>query len=375
MRMRFNPSQCAWFGVALATLAFAPVTKQTITVNHFSTNSPSGVNVFLAYAPAQGETKSLTQLCWGGDRGLFSRKFRLTSLTAVDVAGAAVPIHPLLGDANLAAWRETVGDATQIGETMALSVALVVDTESALTTITKLDGTLELKLGKSVIRITPESRQKMQTAQSSALESKGFKLIEVGDQPRLNLQFSYSNEKKGILPNIFFVNATGKPIYSSKLSLDGLGMVKISSADPMPPDTKIRVGTGMDKKNLIPNAIQLLQSKELLAVALSKHGLRLNEFSSNTTTVFTVELNRAASTTLLPEVELDFAGKRIKGQGVAPSAQPNPGTSVTTTWIFDIPAEYADKRPDILVLLPGDEGPRPIQFQFHNPFALQTKPL
>ncbi len=375
LHMRFAFTQCAWLGIALATVALSPISNHTITQNVVASTSPSGVNVFLNYTPAQGETKSLTQLCWSGDRGLSAKTFRFTSLTATDGAGNAVAIHPVLGDANMAAWRQTVGEATQIGETMALSVALGADTESALTTITTLYGTLELKLGKNVIRITPESRQRMQIAHSSALEAKGFKLTEVGDQEKLNLQFSYTNEKKGTLPNIFLVDAAGKPFYSSKPRMDGFGLVKISSTDSIPPDTKIRVGTSVDQKNLIPNAMQLFQSKELLAAALSKRGLRLNEFSRNTSTVFTVELIRAPSTTLAPEVELDFAGKRIKGQSIAPSSQPNPGTSNTTTWVFDIPTEFAGKRPDILVLLPGDEGPRLVQFQFNNPFGPQTKPL
>jgi hypothetical protein len=240
--MRFAFTQCAWLGIALATVALSPISNHTITQNVVASTSPSGVNVFLNYTPAQGETKSLTQLCWSGDRGLSAKTFRFTSLTATDGAGNAVAMHPVLGDANMAAWRQTVGEATQIGETMALSVALGADTESALTTITTLYGTLELKLGKNVIRITPESRQRMQIAHSSALEAKGFKLTEVGDQEKLNLQFSYTNEKKGTLPNIFLVDAAGKPFYSSKPRMDGFGLVKISSTDSIPPDTKNSCG-------------------------------------------------------------------------------------------------------------------------------------
>ena len=98
--MRFAFTQCAWFGIALATVALSPISNHTITQNVVASTSPSGVNVFLNYTPAQGETKSLTQLCWGGDRGLSSKTFRFTSLTATDVAGKHVAIHPVACAAN-----------------------------------------------------------------------------------------------------------------------------------------------------------------------------------------------------------------------------------------------------------------------------------
>jgi len=334
------------------------------------------VNVFLAYTPEksaesgsdQATTKSLTQLCWGGERGAITKTFRLTSLSAMDSAGNVIKISPMLGDANHAAWRDASTEAEMIGDSPAFALGLIVNPEEALTKITKITGTLELKLGKNVIRIPPQARQMNQSAQSSLLEAKGFKLKELGEQQRFNLQFAYSNEKKGAPPNLFLVNSAGKPIYSSKpRQSDGLGVVKILPTETIPPDTKIRIG--VDKSNTIDGATKLFQSKELLTTALAKRGLKVNEYSCNVSTVFSVEITRIPTSNIVAEVVLDFAGKHVKGQSVVVLGQQDPNAPVTTSWSFEIPLDMIGKRPDVLVLLTGDEGQRSIQFEFHDPFA------
>ena len=373
--MKFTLTQCAWLAVVCATMALAPAATTNICANHLASNSPSGVQVFLAHTPEQGETKSLTQLCWAGERGLFAKSFRLISLKASDVTGNPVNINAVLGDSNRAAWREATGDAANIGGTLAFSVALDSDPTSALSTIHKIGGTLELKLGKNVIRVAPESREPYQFAQSSLLQAKGFKLMELGEQQRFNLQFFYSSDKKGLPPTLFLVDSTGKPFYSSKPRPDGLVVVKVLPTDTVPPDCKIRIGTGGDKNNLIPDAVKLFQSKELLSAALSKRGIRVTEFACHPVNMFAVEITKSPGITMIPELILDYSGKRIKGQSRLPAIQQDPALAQTTQWSFEIPPELACKRPDILVLLPGDDGVRSIPFEFHNPFALDSKPL
>ena len=374
--MRSVLIRCAYLGVAFTTLALAPVTSPRIIPNQLASNSPNGVNVFLAYTPEisaesgsdQATTKSLTQLCWGGERGAITKTFRLTSLSAMDSAGNVIKILPMLGDANHAAWRDASTEAEMIGDSPAFALGLIVNPEEALTKITKITGTLELKLGKNVIRIPPQARQMNQSAQSSLLEAKGFKLKELGEQQRFNLQFAYSNEKKGAPPNLFLVNSAGKPIYSSKpRQSDGLGVVKILPTETIPPDTKIRIG--VDKSNTIDGATKLFQSKELLTTALAKRGLKVNEYSCNVSTVFSVEITRIPTSNIVAEVVLDFAGKHVKGQSVVVLGQQDPNAPVTTSWSFEIPLDMIGKRPDVLVLLTGDEGQRSIQFEFHDPFA------
>lgn len=374
--MRSVLIRCAYLGVAFTTLALAPVTSPRIIPNQLASNSPNGVNVFLAYTPEksaesgsdQATTKSLTQLCWGGERGAITKTFRLTSLSAMDSAGNVIKISPMLGDANHAAWRDASTEAEMIGDSPAFALGLIVNPEEALTKITKITGTLELKLGKNVIRIPPQARQMNQSAQSSLLEAKGFKLKELGEQQRFNLQFAYSNEKKGAPPNLFLVNSAGKPIYSSKpRQSDGLGVVKILPTETIPPDTKIRIG--VDKSNTIDGATKLFQSKELLTTALAKRGLKVNEYSCNVSTVFSVEIIRIPTSNIVAEVVLDFAGKHVKGQSVVVLGQQDPNAPVTTSWSFEIPLDMIGKRPDVLVLLTGDEGQRSIQFEFRDPFA------
>ena len=374
--MRSVLIRCTYLGVAFTTLALAPVTSPRISPNQLASNSPNGVNVFLAYTPEksaesgsdQATTKSLTQLCWGGERGAITKTFRLTSLSAMDSAGNVIKILPMLGDANHAAWRDASTEAEMIGDSPAFALGLIVNPEEALTKITKITGTLELKLGKNVIRIPPQARQMNQSAQSSLLEAKGFKLKELGEQQRFNLQFAYSNEKKGAPPNLFLVNSAGKPIYSSKpRQSDGLGVVKILPTETIPPDTKIRIG--VDKSNTIDGATKLFQSKELLTTALAKRGLKVNEYSCNVSTVFSVEITRIPTSNIVAEVVLDFAGKHVKGQSVVVLGQQDPNAPVTTSWSFEIPLDMIGKRPDVLVLLTGDEGQRSIQFEFHDPFA------
>ena len=374
--MRSVLIRCTYLGVAFTTLALAPVTSPRIIPNQLASNSPNGVNVFLAYTPEksaesgsdQATTKSLTQLCWGGERGAITKTFRLTSLSAMDSAGNVIKILPMLGDANHAAWRDASTEAEMIGDSPAFALGLIVNPEEALTKITKITGTLELKLGKNVIRIPPQARQMNQSAQSSLLEAKGFKLKELGEQQRFNLQFAYSNEKKGAPPNLFLVNSAGKPIYSSKpRQSDGLGVVKILPTETIPPDTKIRIG--VDKSNTIDGATKLFQSKELLTTALAKRGLKVNEYSCNVSTVFSVEITRIPTSNIVAEVVLDFAGKHVKGQSVVVLGQQDPNAPVTTSWSFEIPLDMIGKRPDVLVLLTGDEGQRSIQFEFHDPFA------
>ena len=371
--MRFNLSQYAWFGVALGALALAPAPTTIIIANHLASKSPSGVQLFLAYTPEQGEVKATTQLCWNGERGLFAKSFRLTSLDAFNAAGNAVNLHAILPDSNHAAWREATSDPTKCGDTLAFSLALETEPTSAVSEITKIYGMLELKLGKSVIRIPPESREKNKIAQSSLLQGKGFKLSELGEQQRFNLQFIYSADKKGLPPTLFLLDGNGKPFYSSKPRPDGLFMVKVLPTDTIPADCKIRIGTGTDKSNLIPDAENLFQSKELLGSALSKRGIRLTEFNCHTSNVFTVEITKAPENTLVPELLLDISGERIKGQKRLTSMQQDPMMAITTVWSFEIPAEFSGKRPDILVLLPGDEGSRTIPFEFQNPFAQHIK--
>ena len=374
--MRSVLIRCTYLGVAFTTLALAPVTSPRIIPNQLASNSPNGVNVFLAYTPEksaesgsdQATTKSLTQLCWGGERGAITKTFRLTSLSAMDSAGNVIKISPMLGDANHAAWRDASTEAEMIGDSPAFALGLIVNPEEALTKITKITGTLELKLGKNVIRIPPQARQMNQSAQSSLLEAKGFKLKELGEQQRFNLQFAYSNEKRGAPPNLFLVNSAGKPIYSSKpRQSDGLGVVKILPTETIPPDTKIRIG--VDKSNTIDGATKLFQSKELLTTALAKRGLKVNEYSCNVSTVFSVEITRIPTSNIVAEVVLDFAGKHVKGQSVVVLGQQDPNAPVTTSWSFEIPLDMIGKRPDVLVLLTGDEGQRSIQFEFHDPFA------
>ena len=373
--MKFTLTQCAWFGIVSSALALAPVATINICANHLASHSPSGVQVFLAHTPDQGETKALTQLCWTGERGLFAKSFRLTSLKASDADGNPIKINAVLGDSNRAAWREASGDPANVGETLAFSVALESDPTSALIPMNKIEGTLELKLGKNAIRVPPESREPYQFAQSSLLQAKGFKLLEVGEQQRFDLQFFYSSDKKGLPPTLFLVDSTGKPFYSSKPRPDGLVVVKVLPADTVPPDCKIRIGTGSDKNNLVPDATKLFQSKELLSAALSKRGIRVTEFACHTVNMFAVEITKSPGITMIPELILDYSGKRIKGQSRSPIIQQDPALPQTTQWSFEIPADLAGKRPDILVLLPGDDGPHSIQFEFHNPFALQSKPL
>ena len=374
--MRSVLIRCTYLGVAFTTLALAPVTSPRIIPNQLASNSPNGVNVFLAYTPEksaesgsdQATTKSLTQLCWGGERGAITKTFRLTSLSAMDSAGNVIKILPMLGDANHAAWRDASTEAEMIGDSPAFALGLIVNPEEALTKITKITGTLELKLGKNVIRIPPQARQMNQSAQSSLLEAKGFKLKELGEQQRFNLQFAYSNEKRGAPPNLFLVNSAGKPIYSSKpRQSDGLGVVKILPTETIPPDTKIRIG--VDKSNTIDGATKLFQSKELLTTALAKRGLKVNEYSCNVSTVFSMEITRIPTSNIVAEVVLDFAGKHVKGQSVVVLGQQDPNAPVTTSWSFEIPLDMIGKRPDVLVLLTGDEGQRSIQFEFHDPFA------
>ncbi|MCE9619116.1 MAG: hypothetical protein K8R92_04335 [Planctomycetes bacterium] len=372
--MRCVFAQCVWLGVAAAALALAPAAGPTIVANHLASSAPSGVQVFFASAPAQADAKATAQLCWGGERGLLSRTFRLTALNATDAAGKPVAISAQLGDANSAAWRDAGSEAAMIGDTTAYFVPLAVEPAGAEPTIAKIQGTLELKLGKTVIRVPPESRVKDQYAKSSLLEAKGLKLADLGEQQRFNLFFVYSNEKRGTIPNLFLVTGAGKPFYTSKPRVDGLGTIKISPTDSIPLDAKIRVGTGADKGNLIADAHKLLQSKEQLTAALAKHGLRVNEYACRMTNVYAVEVTRSPGAGAIPELVLDFAGKRIKGQGVAASSQQDPSANLTTAWTFDVPADLSGKQPDILVLLPGDDGVRAVPFEFHDPFGSTRKP-
>ncbi len=374
--MRFPLVQCAWFGIALTTLALAPITSPRIIPNQLASNAPNGVNVFLAYTPEknaepgsdQAAVKALTQLCWGGERGAITKTFRLTALYAFDAAGNAIKISPMLGDANHAAWRDASAEAEMIGDSPAFALGLLVNPVEALAKITKISGTLELKLGKNVIRIPPQARQINQISHSSLLEAKGFKLTELGEQQRFNLQFAYANEKKGAPPNLFLVNSAGKPIYSSKpRQSDGLVVVKILPTESIPPDTKFRIG--VDKSKTIDGATKLFQSKELLTAALAKRGLKVSEYSCTVSTVFSVEITRIPTSNIVPEVVLDFAGKQVKGQSVVIAGQQDPNAPVTTSWSFEIPLDMIGKRPDVLVLLTGDEGQRSIQFEFHDPFA------
>jgi hypothetical protein len=367
--MRCALAHIGWLGAAAVCLAFAPGDGPTIVSNQLAASSPSGVSIFLACAAEATEGDGSVRLCWGGERGLFSRSFRLTTLKATDAGGAALPIHARLGDANLAAWRDAASDVALIGGTPAYSVPLVFESANGAATAATLQGSLELKLGKSVIRVAPESRTKNQPARSSLLDAKGLKLTEIGEQQRLNLQFTYSNEKKGTLPNLFLVDNSGKAFYSSKPRVDGMGMVRIQPTEVIPPDARIRVGTATDKGNLIPEGAKLLQSKELLAATLAKRGLRIGEYACRATTVFVVEVTRAPAVNVVPEVVLDFSGRKIKGQSTAVGNQQDPNQAMTASWTFDLPAELAGTRPDVLVLVPGDEGVRSIPFEFRGPFA------
>ena len=370
LHMRFAFTQCAWFGIAFATVALSPISNQTIIQNVVASTSPSGVNIFLAHTPAQGDTKPATQLCWGGERGVDSKAFRLTALTATDSAGKSVPLSAVLGDANLSAWREASGQASKFGDTMANSIHLATDPQNALSYITQMKGTLELKLGKNVIRIPPASREKYVVAQSSLLQAKGFKLIDLGEEQRLNLQFAYSGDKRGFPQTIFLLDETGKPIYSSKPRIDELTMFKISPTDPFPQKSQIRFG--LDKKNIIPDALKILQSKDLLTSTLGSRGLRVKEFSCQILTKYIVEILRSPDINIVPELVIDFSGKKIKGQSTNSLSKTDPALSQTTTWIFDVPSEFIGKRPDILVLVPGDEGLHSVAFEFHTSFAPET---
>ena len=82
-----------------------------------------------------------------------------------------------------------------------------------------------------------------------------------------------------------------------------------------------------------------------------------------------MEITRIPTSNIVPEVVLDFAGKQVKGQSVVIAGQQDPNAPVTTSWSFEIPLDMIGKRPDVLVLLTGDEGQRSIQFEFHDPFA------
>ena len=68
--MKFTLTQCAWFGIVSSALALAPVATINICANHLASHSPSGVQVFLAHTPDQGETKALTQLSLTGETGI-----------------------------------------------------------------------------------------------------------------------------------------------------------------------------------------------------------------------------------------------------------------------------------------------------------------
>ncbi len=374
--MRFALTQCVWLGVAFTTLALAPATTTRIIPNRFASSAPNGVNIFLAYTPAlkpdpgnnQEAVNISTQLCWGGERGAISKTFRLTALAATDSTGNPIQISPILGDVNHAAWRDAMDNPAPIGDSPAFAIGLSIDPADALTKIKKITGTLELKLGKNVIRIPPQARQMNQIARSSLLEAKGFKIIDIGEQQRFDLQFAYASEKKGLPPNLFLVNSEGKPFYTSKSrQLDGLCVVKIAPTNSIPPDTKLRVG--VDKGNTIDGAVKLFQSKELLTAALAKRGLKVVEYAFQLKTVLSLEVIRASTTNSVAELVLDFNGKRIKGQGVAIVDQQDPNSSTATLWSFEIPSDLLGKRPDILMLLPSDDGQRSIQFEFVDPFA------
>ena len=207
-------------------------------------------------------------------------------------------------------------------------------------------------------------------AQSSLLQAKGFKLIDLGEEQRLNLQFAYSGDKRGFPQTIFLLDETGKPIYSSKPRIDELTMFKISPTDPFPQKSQIRFG--LDKKNIIPDALKILQSKDLLTSTLGSRGLRVKEFSCQILTKYIVEILRSPDINIVPELVIDFSGKKIKGQSTNSLAKTDPALSQTTTWIFDVPSEFIGKRPDILVLVPGDEGLHSVAFEFHTSFAPET---
>ena len=362
----------------MTTLALAPITSPRIIPNQLASNAPNGVNVFLAYTPEknaepgsdQAAVKALTQLCWGGERGAITKTFRLTALYAMDTAGNAIKISPMLGDANHAAWRDASAEPQKIGDSPAFALGLLVNPVEELAKITKITGTLELKLGKNVIRIPPAYREKYVVAQSSLLQAKGFKLIDLGEEQRLNLQFAYSGDKRGFPQTIFLLDETGKPIYSSKPRVDEVTMFKISPTDPFPQKSQIRFG--VDKKNIIPDALKIFQSKDLLTSTLGSRGLRVKEFNCQILTKYIIEILRSPDINIVPELVIEFSGKKIKGQSTNSLAKTDPALSQTTTWIFDIPPEFIGKRPDILVLVPGDEGLHSVAFEFHTSFAPET---